>query len=66
MIGEPRRLKARTKEELDAEMDRYMMKDEKTAEAKLNDDLDAYFKNAETDGAAAAAGAENDDAATDK
>ena len=48
-------MKARTKEELDAEMDRYMMKDEKTAAAKLDNDLDAYFKKA--------AASENDDAA---
>ena len=45
--GEPRRLKARTKEELDAEMDRYMMKDAKTAAQKLDQDLDAYFKTAD-------------------
>ena len=36
-------------------MDRYMMKDSKTASAKLDNDLDAYFKS----------GVEKDDAADD-
>lgn len=35
--------RTKTKEELDAEMDEYFLKgDEKTAQKKLNDDLDEY------------------------
>ena len=38
-----RRGRPKTKEELDAEMDDYFLKgDEKTAQKKLNDDLDEY------------------------
>lgn len=36
--------KKKTKEELDAEMDAYFLKDEKTAAQKLNSDLDDYWK----------------------
>lgn len=36
--------KKKTKEELDAEMDTYFLKDEKTAAQRLNADLDDYWK----------------------
>ena len=37
--------KAKTKEELDAEMDSYFLKDEKSAPKKLDADLDDYWKS---------------------
>lgn len=37
--------KKKTAEQLDAEMDAYFMKDEKTAAQRLNTDLDDYWKN---------------------
>jgi hypothetical protein len=39
--------KPRTAEELDAQMDEYFLKsgDEKLVAAKLNEDLDSYWKN---------------------
>ena len=39
---EAEKKKPKTAEELDAEMDAYMMKDEKTALKKLDEDMDAY------------------------
>ena len=39
------REKPKTAEQLDAEMDDYFMKDEKTAAQKLNTDLDDYWKS---------------------
>ena len=35
----------KSKEDLDAEMDKYMLRDEKTGTAILDNDLDDYFKN---------------------
>lgn len=39
----------KTAEQLDAEMDAYFLKDEKTAAQKLNNDLDDYWKNKPAD-----------------
>ena len=36
--------KPKSKEQLDAEMDDYFLKDHKHAQTKLNADLDSYFK----------------------
>ena len=36
--------KPKSKEQLDAEMDAYFIKDHKHAQTKLNADLDGYFK----------------------
>jgi hypothetical protein len=41
--GQPR--KPKTKEELDAEMDAYMLGDDKFAQKKLDNDMDEYVSN---------------------
>lgn len=42
------RSRPKTKEELDAELDQYNLKDAKHAQTHLDDDLDEYFKNKNT------------------
>ena len=53
-----------TQEELDRQMDDYMMKDPKTAEKKLEDDMDAYWAAKKSKGGDDAAD-DNDEAASE-